>query len=831
MPLPDQPDKQQSMEDLAEKYSAGELSAVEGQPLKESYGNNESETTLIPKKYQSIFAELCRKVAIRDQFARIEEVKKAAEQRFYWRGMFDVCWNEQENIWEQPSLMSGLGPLNSQEGDAGDISLHYPINIYQQYGRGHITVVSEPWKIRMEAKKVDAPNALRVSSAADTMREKIEAQNYIKDFRMNAARLSWTDGRVSFYSRWVTDGARFGYEDEAHDEEAMEGVGEGNPPPGKKPRIANGGELIEAYGVLECKVPINMRHSSQFMFRQLAFEIDITSAKSMYPWIAKRITAGQPGPGEYNFDRTTRIATTQGIKLLTQSGDTVAQLPTWQRTWFRPSFFAEIDNEIDRRWFEDNYPDGALVEFVGETYCCSRNESMDDHWTDVHPLPGDGQATPSCGYIIMSVQDALNDLTDLKMERAMKSIPAIWCDKNSGINLQAISKQKAGPGAHYSIELQPGQSAQNAFFEEQAPQAPADEVAMYEAIFSTIPQSLTGLYPAAIGESDPSNSTLGGIKLLQAASKGQSGLAWSAFREGYAKSMLQLIRIGAYFRASEADEEGKIRVDDKLVDLEDLRDGNWACVPDGDESYPNTHSERKEALQEVLQLPFAAPLMAMPKNMALAKDVLGLQDLEVPGADSEEKQMSEIKQMLEEPPIPNMQAVQALQQATAAAAISGQAPPPQPPPEAMLQSSVDIDPEVDDSTAEYTVCKNWMNSATGQQAKRDNAEGYLNVRLHMLAHKAQMQKEQQAAQQQQQEAFAATEQAKQLAKVPKPAKSPSETINFSDLGPSGKLQVGAQAGLDLSADMAGDMAEKHMAAGKKPKPAVAPENSPPPAVQ
>lgn len=810
---PDKPDSQQGMQDLAEKFSPGELSAVEGQPL-ERYGKSDAETTLIPKKYQEIFKALCRKVASRDQFARIEEVKKAAEQRFYWRSMFDVCWNEQQNIWEQPSLLQGVGALNSSEADTGDVSLHYPINIYQQYGRGHITVVSEPWKIRMEAKKVDAPNALRVSSAADTMRAKIEAQNAIKDLRMNAARLSWTDGRVSFYSRWVTDGARFGYEDQAHDEETMEGVGEGEDPPEKRKRQPKGGEAIDAYGVLESKVPINMRHSSQFMFRQLAFEIDSTSAKSMYPWVAKRLTGGQPGPGEYNFDRTTRIACTQGIRLLTQSGDTVEQLPTWQRTWFRPSFFAEIENDEDRLWFEDNYPDGAECEFVGETYCCSRNESMDDHWKDVHPLPGDGQSTPSCGYLLMAPQDALLDLTDLKMERAMKSIPAVWCDKNSGINLQAISKQKAGPGAHYPMELAAGQSAQNAFFEESAPQAPADEMAMWDALFSTIPQSLTGLYPAALGESDPSNSTLGGIKLLSAASKGQSGVAWSAFREGYAGSMMQLIRIGAYYRASEADEDGKIRIDDTLVDLEDLRDGNWACEPDGDESYPNTHSEKKEALVEVLNMPMGATLMQLPKNLAFAKDVLGLQDLEIPGADSDEKQMGEIKQLLEEPPIPNVQVMMAYQQAVKAAIIMGQQPPPQPAPEQMYESSVPIDPEVDDSGAEYIVCKGWCNSATGQQAKRDNKEGYMNVRLHMLAHKAQNEKDQQQQMQQQAQLFQMQEAAKH---PPKEPKTVSESISFKDLGPSGQLQVGAQAGLDLRADVGAALAEKHMAAGKPPK--------------
>jgi hypothetical protein len=683
----------------------------------------------------------------------------------------------------------------------------------------------------MEAKRVDAPMALRVSNAADTMRAKIEAQNAIKDLRMAASRLSFTDGRTSFYSRWVTDGARFGYEDESHDDETAEGLGEGGPPPQKKKRQPKGGEVLDAYGVLECKVPITADRSTGFDFRQLALEVGMGAAKSMYPWVAKKLQGGSPGPGEYAFDRTTRIAVTQGLRMLQQTGDTVAQLATWERDWIRPSFYTETDNEEDRRWMEDNYPDGCKVEWIGTTYCRSQNESMDGHWVDVHPLPGDGQSTPSCGYLLMPIQDALNDIVDLKMERSMKSIPAIWCDDKS-VDLPAISKQKAGPGAHFPMKLDVGEIASNKFYEEPSPQIPADEEAMFTWLTSVGPQSLTGLYPAALGESDPSNSTLGGIKLLQAASKGQSGVAWSAFREGYAKSMMQLIRIGAYFRASEMDEEGQIRLDDVLIDLEDLRDGNWACEPDGDESYPNTHSEKKEALAEIKDTPLGIALLQLPKNQAVAKDIWGLQDLEVPGAETEEDQMSAIKQMLEEPPIP-LPAFGAYQLAVKVAQLTGQPPPPQPPEEQLFECSLPIDPEVDDAQASHAVLQGWLRSGTGKQMKMDKPDGYRNVRLRMIAYKAQMQKEQQAAMQQAQQQMLLTEAAKHPPKTQQP-KSPTESINFADLGPSGQLQVAAQAGIDISADVGAALAEKHMNAGKQPPtppPNGKPTNSKPPAVQ
>jgi len=639
---------------------------------------------------------------------------------------------------------------------------------------------------------------------------------------------------VSLYSRWITDGSRFGYEQQGGESSAPfggeepEGVGQGDDPPEKQPRQAKGGECIDAFGVCECKVPINMRHQSQFMWRQLSFEIDITSAKSMYAWLGEKLqgAGGQPGPGEFNLDRTTRLATTQGVRLLTESGDTVEALITWQRTWFRPSFFTEIDNEEDRKWFMDNYPDGAMVAFLGETYAESRNESMDDHWTDIHPLPGDGQATPSCGYILIPVQDGVNDLTDLKMERAMKSIPAIYCDKDA-VDLPAISKQKAGPGAHYPANRPEGRPLSDAFWPEPVPQKSDDEAAMWQELFGPIPQFLTGLYDAALGGSDPDNPTLGGLQLLAGQSKGQAGVAWRKFRVAYAKAITQLVRIGAHFRAAEA-EEGilKLSVEDEQVeiDLEDLREGSWICRPDGDESYPNSHAERQQAYERFVMMagktPQGTQLIFEPKNLALAKDLGGLPDLEIPGADSEEKQLAEIKELLQATPIPNIQAIQQYQVAAMMAQASGQNPPPQPDPDSMLLPSVQTK-WYDDDAAEYSAGIDWMRSSVGQQAERENPEGFKNVELHIKMHQAKMQKQQQDQVQQAMIPQLLLEKAKHSGQ----AKSPTESIQYKDLGPSGKIQLAAQAGLDVHADMASDMAGDTL--GENQPPEKPPQTSPP----
>jgi hypothetical protein len=800
-----EPQESSSLPEVPGKFAPGELVAADGTP---TYGfRNER----LPMHYQEVAKALVQKVAMIDMFARIEEVKRAGEGRFYWRSMFDVYFDEANTIWNQP------GSGNDGDEDSGDIALSYGFNIYQAFGRGFITQVGVPPSVKFIAAHPESPNANRIASSAEAFKKRIEFKNHIEDLAQQVARLFWTDGPTCLYSRWVCDGARFGYEDQEHVDEAPEGLGEGGDPPEKKPRQPKGGELVTPYGVLEVKRPINMRNREDFPFIQLSFEIDLNSAKAMYPWISANISGGQPGPGEYNFDRTTRIATTQGIRLLAQTGDTVYQLPTWQRTWLRPSFFAAIDNDDDREFFENNFPDGMYVAFIGDTYAESRNESMDDHWEVIHPIQGDGQSTPASGYLIMAVQDCVNDMIDLHMESFMKAIPALFGDKGL-FDFAAMSKQKAGPGARWPTkrELEPDEDINHKLFSEPTAEVSQAAQTFLDKVFGQFPQFLTGIYPAGLGDADPNNETKGGILALRDASRGQQGVAWKAFRTGYAKSLEQLIRIGAYFRASEA-EDGQITVSspgslEVTVDLEDLHDGNFYCVPEGDESYPRTHEDRQIAYNVLVQAATAgnagaAAILAEPKNAIVLKDVISIPGLVVPGADEAEKQLGEIKQLLSEAPVPNIDAETAYVIAAVAARVQGKPAPPKPPKEKLLRSSIPIDPEFDDSAVEYKAGKDWINTPTGQQARVDNPDGFLNVRLHLLEHKAVLDQADQGKLAQ----AVQVESAKALAKSKgdKP-KDPSESINYKDLGPSGRIQLAKRAGLDVTADEAANLADEHM---------------------
>ncbi len=804
--LTDKSTPEQGMPDLAEKFNVGELVAYEGTPPEDYGPRNER----IPSKYQKIFQQIAEKIALRDMFARITEVRRAGEAGFYWRSVFDAFFDDTQGMWQWGNdAPGGLGV----GADTGNIALSYPLNIYQAKGRSFIKMVGHKPGVHFEAAG-DAPYAERVSCAAEALRKSIEAYNDVELISQQVARIQWTDGRFHLFTRWVTDGAKCGYYDEDEVDEAAEGLGEGGKPPKKAKRIPKGYTRISVHDVPEVKVPIDLAEQSDFPYLQFSMEIDMSAAKALYPYKAKDLHAGEPGPGEFMFDRTTRIALKQGIHLVSQTGDTVALLPTYQRTWMRPCLFSEIENEEDRGWFEDNFPDGAFVAFVGPTYCESRNETMDDHWCVGHPIVGHGQMTPSYGYSMLTAQDLFNDLIDLSMEGALKSIPSFWGDPEI-FDFPAMSKAKAQPGSARPLksDIDPNVRVMDRVYQEPTYSPSQDAMNLRDAILTKISDIVTGINAPAVGQTDEDNTTFSGIQLLMRASRGESGMAFQQWVRCYRRAMEQAVRIEAHFRLAETDDEGTYLVRsrgerDVLVDLEDLRDGNFWCMPDSDQTYPATFEEKQAALAALTAAAAQGSKMAQdvlgdPRNARVFKGLLGIPGIHVGPDDSEIKQAAEIESLLMQEPVPNTQTILMFKVQAIVSKVKGTPPPPPPDKYAMFKPSIETQ-KLDIHQAEFQFCQSWLNSPDGQRAYHENPMGFFNVELHALAHQTEAQK----AMMQQAQMTAMPQIA--VEKIKHPPKSPAESVAFKDLGPSGQLQLAKQAGLDISADVAEDMAGKVM---------------------
>ena len=804
---------EESFKDIAEKFNPGELAGTSSsQIVRGTYGDRNE---FIPEEYQNELRRLVESIQLRDQLARLEEIRIAAQGCFYLRNIFDAFWSDMQTTW----VVGGMEP----GGRGNSAQLNYPLNIYQAFERSFVKLVGHKPSVHFTTTG-NTSRSLSIADAADNLLKDIEQANEMRDFAQDFARISFTDGRYGIYTRWVADAARFGtYEDD--DEGQPEGLGEGGDPPKKTPRHPKGNVKFDIYGVPWLKVPINAKSISECSWLSLGDEIDINNAKATYPHIAADIECGQPGPGELMFERTTRVALIQGIHLVSQMAEAEIDMPTIQTVWLRPSMFTSIEDEKKRSWFLDNYPLGCKVVFVGNAYAESANETMDRHWSIGQAVRGPGMKGIPYGYSMLTEQDALNDAFDLEMETHMRAIPAIYLDPQV-FDLPARSKEPAIPGMAYALkhDLDPAMNVQQKMVQEPAVVVSQQLINLRDSLFTSIPNAITGIGRAAIGQADEANQTLGGITKLGQASRGETGTVFTGFVEAYTRSAQQAVRIAAKFRAAEA-QDGRLslkrrKLPDLDVDLVELQMADFWCEPDSDQTYPSTHEEEQLALQQLTMAAQmgdaqAAAMLADPGNAARFAQLRGIAGAKSSTGLVGAKVNQLIQFLLVEEPKKNEQAVQMfqqqMQQQALQAAAQGQ-PMPQPNEEQMQQmkyqllKSSRMPSPLDQPDLEFPFFMEWMYSPAGQLAKEANETGFLNVELYAM----QLQKMLSQNEQQKMQAQIMPQLLIEKAKKAPTQKSPGESINFKDLGPWGRLQLAAQAGIDIKADVSSDLAHEQM---------------------
>lgn len=691
-------------------------------------------------------ANRCKSYAESDLYPRRMELMQAREQRYFWRGMQRLLWDAKslqwKLVWDQPA----------RDNNADQPDLLYETNIYTGYGRIVCSALSTKLpSIHFEPQ--DPLNSQDISTAkgSESLKLIVERNNRMQGLLNDALRFLWTDGRAAFYTY--------------SDEETQT-------------------ECIEVYGSLEVKAPILANCLDDCHYLALALEKDIAIMKAKYPDMADEIDGAKSiGSGESEYERIARIAVKQGTRLLSQAGDTLARAATWTRYWLRPAAFYDIQDEDLRQQALDAFPNGCRVSMVGQKVAEIVPESMDDHWRIVHALSGDGMHRMSLGQPLVSVQKRLNDLIDLAVNVYNYTVPTKWVNQEL-IDVQAMQSGKNAPGEYVAVEKNGQTPIGDDFFVEPTIDVPPSLIQMIQELKGEIAQFLVGAFPALFGVQD-TGETASGFAMQRNQALGVQGQVWRILKEAYADIMKQAVICAANNRAADISEmvpgqRGTFKpVSVKLADMQ----GNIHCFPEASDAFPVTWDEKSTRYQQLViagdKNPQLAAILAQPDNMAQGLDWMGLPEIVIPQVEDRDKQLEEIDQLLSEVPVPNpavAQAAMALQGAVA----SGQPIPPEAiqaaqaiPPEV---SSVQIDPQFDDHAVHYAECKRFITSADGRKAERENPDGLQNVKLHAMAHFAELQKAQQGG----------------------AGKPPAESIAYKDLPPSGQVQMAQQAGIQLT---------------------------------
>jgi hypothetical protein len=547
-------------------------------------------------------------------------------------------------------------------------------------------------------------------------------------------------------------------------------------------RVPNGQEVISIAGGLELNTPVWANEMHEYPYLQWQAEVHRAKLKAAYPHVANKIESAPSQGAEDVYARVSRLSVEQGLPSI-HPGDALMNLITFDRTWLRPWAFYAVEDEAVRSELLAMFPDGCYVAFAGDVYCESRCESMDDHWRVLHALPGDGQNRPSVGDSLVQVQERYNVLSNMQAETYEYGIPPIYADPQV-LDFDALANQVAEPAAHFPARARPGQPLAAGFFQPQPARVPPDMVEHQQELIGPVAQFLTGLFPAIFGGNMEDVKTASGYAMARDQAMGRLGLVWRRTKQFYADVLL--LAVDCFRKNRPEDVELPLLGPDGVLDARSIRTadlkGNICVHPEADETFPRLKSQQRAVLQQLFGIndPVLQRALTEPANLGYIKNVLGLNEMVIPGEDSRNKQLREIQQLLASAPIvvnlpaaPNPPSVipseardlsssgtgnalnggRATQGSPAAevgdaSARAGLAPPTNASPEGaahesqvtnhesrtLVLPSVPVDQLLDDHAVEFEECKRWANSEAGQAARMTNPAGFANVRAHAEAH-------------------------------------------------------------------------------------------------
>ena len=692
---------------------------------KQDYGEwNEN----LPENLQDTLKKLAQHYCDEFRYARRMEVMQAWRARSYWREMQHLNWNWDGQCWDILGP-AGVGPTGTPDRDK-DTAVLYSTNLFQGFGDSFIAIITQSIpSVRFEPENPEEAADIETAKIGDNFRKYIQHENDPIKLMTKCAYLGWTDGRLHGWTRWEVD-KRTG-----------------------KPR-----ETQSIEGVMEVKVPVIYGEQCNYTYLQYSTEYHLSAVRDKVrarkfpdPNYYKKIKGGSTGNGQDVYERTARISVMQGISLKSAGGDMYSHLCTTQRTWMRPhAFLEDCVPEEQVQTLEELFPTGCYVEIDNGTYTGSRQANMDDEWAVENIMEGDGSHRNAKGTCLVSVQERANDLINTTQDTFEKEQPAShWDDKI--FDVDAFQEQMSAPGQKYGADmsqLPPGETLANHVFFEPAAKVDGSQLAYLKELMTEVPEFLTGISAILFGGGGGGDQSGKALSIQQAAAMGRIGLPFRILKRLYARMMEQAIRCASKNRKSDVnvgipDEQGNIEsISVRVGDL----DGNVRCFADSDENFPESWTSKRQTYMTLMQEGNADPVMhailTNPRNQVLAKKLIGLQELDIPDADAWDKQMVEINLMLQTPPTPPVPAGvgQPIQMPNPLTGDMETLPSLPVPP----QSTVPIDPDYDNHAAEFMTVTLFLNSTKGQQLKRTDPDGYMNVRLHGLAHKQELMKAQMA---------------------------------------------------------------------------------------
>ncbi len=780
--------------DFAEEDHPAEIADPEMPP---TYGTNNRE---LPDQLKDALSALVRKFGMRDAFDRRIEVLMDRCLRFYDDGVQHFYPNYGTGVYQIGTAGAIIDLGEGREMECPEYMGAY--NIFRTARRVIDAVLTQnPPPVDFEPIRPGSPEDIEAAETAEGYRHFFESNNDFPQTQQQITRMMELSGRVVSWTLTSRNKQRWG-ENDAGEPRQM--------------------ETCEIFGTLESKVPIACDSFQEMLYCYLFKDPDVLVAKAANSWIRGKITAGEPGIGESEYERYARLGVRQARKGYALTGDLFAHLVTEMHGWLRPAAFedgccdkpflqmpddptpeATAEKEGEQPTLRDKlrqlFPEGAHLKYLGKEYSEAWAEAMDDAIDIGFPTERDGFTGGALMEPGKVIQDTFNDYKNAERENYENGWPVTYF-KGSMQDFDAIANQRSKP--HSFVLVKEGNPLQamdgNQFYTEEGFDVPASFVEAMDALKQLLKEVIGAL--DALQGSSKADQTATGQAIDRTQATGVLGPAWSNVQ----RMAAGIFGKAALLASKNPDHAKSIPVVGKdgknvTVHMEKLQKGRFRCKPAADSSFPESTAALRQNLTNLVTMaaksPIGAALFESPDNWEEILRLNGNPNLVLTPAIAYKKQTRELEVLLQEPPKDNSAAVAAynVQHAkeTLTALGQGMPAPPYAPPPAQLPSLM---PEADDYHKwESAKCQEYLSSedcwirqniGTPDEVMRSQM-GILNVRLHKGVH----------------DQFLA-QAAAAAAMAPKP---PSESINFKDEGPAGQAAMNKQAGIQAAPEAPGQV--------------------------
>ena len=477
-----------------------------------------------------------------------------------------------------------------------------------------------------------------------------------------------------------------------------------------------GRECLEVYGPRNVKIAPYAKKFEDSPYLILETEAHLSQMQDVYP--EKELVAG----GADEMERWARLP----------SSSVNQKLVTVKRVWLRPWAYNQLGDKDQIAQLKALFPKGVYFVVIQNVFCESLAEDVDEHWTISQTRMSPTLHDDPLGKPLVPVQEIKNDLIAITIETINYGIPETFVD-NDAIDLDAYGKVQHRPGMLYGLRMRGGQNADSLFYTSKSATL-SDEVPGFDDRIDAAGQFLVSDFPSVFGGQQKGGSeTLGEYEQSRAQSLQRLSLTWKSISEFWCNLVYKATK--EFLQKLKWDEKFVKKVGRSYVNIwvrqDELGGKIGEAIPEPVEQFPVTWAQKKALILQILNMgsPELNSALFMPENTGLIADILGVHEFTIPGEADREKQLKEITEMLNSPPQIDP--------------LSGQP----------LSSSIPVDQYLDNHQIEAEICRSWLISEEGLDAKTSNPEGYQNVYMHWMEHyqvvmmQQQMQAEQDAANQ------------------------------------------------------------------------------------